>query len=64
MMKVGIIAAAVLVGSVGLASAQSETVQVPAKRILKGQAARDSRSLHTRTLTVAAPATAPAPQPG
>lgn len=56
--------AALVIGSVGVASAQdAETVQVPAKRIHKGQAARNSAPLRTRTLTVAAPVAA-APQPG
>ncbi len=54
--------AAIVAGSVGVASAQTtETVTVPAKRIHKGQAARNSAPLQTRTLTVAAPPTA---QPG
>ena len=57
--------AAMVVGSVGVASAQdAETVQVPAKKIHKGQAARNSAPLRTRTLTVAAPVAAPAAQPG
>jgi hypothetical protein len=69
MMKIGIgaaIAAAVIAGSVGVASAQTdaETVKVPVKKIQKGQAARNSAPLRTRTLTVAAPVPAPAPAPG
>jgi len=55
--------AAIVAGSVGVASAQTaETVVVPAKKAAKGYAARTSEQQKTRTLTVAAPV--PAPQPG
>lgn len=57
--------AAIVAGSVGVASAQTaETVTVPAKKAAKGYAARTSEQQKTRTLTVAAPAQAPAAQPG
>ncbi|MDX7952905.1 hypothetical protein P7D22_17200 [Lichenihabitans sp. Uapishka_5] len=59
------VAAVVVAGSVGVASAQTaETVTVPVKKTTKGYASRVSAPLRTRTLTVAAPVGAPPAQPG
>ncbi|MCW6508629.1 hypothetical protein [Lichenifustis flavocetrariae] len=56
------IALAIVAGSVGVANAQdASTVVVPAKKPVKGHAARSSTPM--RTLTVAAPTPAPAPSP-
>ena len=58
------IALAIVAGSVGVANAQdATTVVVPAKKPVKGHAARSSAPMRTRTLTVAAPTPAPAPSP-